>query len=147
MLLFCRSHSEYQQFLRKWIPLLGRRPERLESFDKPLTKLWLLDLDPAIPLMRTYFPDFGRPVEFDPVDLLRSLILMADQKVFSITAWVLKLRSDRILAVLSGFNPHKTPSVGAFYGFLDRFWLEDKETQRNRRRQLKKTSSQTQQEA
>jgi hypothetical protein len=87
MLLYCQSHSQYQQFLRKWVPVLwAGNPKRLKSFSKPLTKLWLLDLDldPAIPLLLPQFPDFGRPVEFDPVDLLRSLILMADQKVFGI---------------------------------------------------------------
>jgi len=138
LLLTCRSHSEYQQFLRKWVPLLwAEDPKRIESFDKPLSKLWLLNLDPAIPLMRAYFPSIGRPVEFDPIDFLRSLVLMADQKVFGITEWVEKLCSDRILAVLSGFKPHEIPSVGAFYDFLNRFWLEDKDTQRKRRWQLK----------
>lgn len=134
MLLSCRSHSQYQQFLRKWIPLLwARNPRRVEFYAKPLAKLWLLDLDPAIPLLLPQFPDFGRPVEFDPVDLLRSLVLMANQKVFGITKWVKMLRSNDVLAVLSGFEPGKTPGVGTFYDFVDRFWLEDKDVQRNRR--------------
>ncbi|MBO8138718.1 MAG: hypothetical protein H0Z40_11435 [Desulfotomaculum sp.] len=33
------------------------------------------------------------------------------------------MRSDRILAVLSGFDPGKTPGIGTFYDFVDRFWL------------------------
>jgi len=88
LLLTCRSYSEYQQFLRNWVPMFwAEDPRRVESFDKPLSKLWLLNLDPSISLMRAYFPSFGRPVEFDPIDFLRTLILMADQKVFGITKW------------------------------------------------------------
>jgi hypothetical protein len=86
-----------------------------------------LDLDTAMPLLLLYFPDSGRPVKFEPVNLLRSLVLMADQKVFSITKWVAMLRSDDVLAVLSGFEPGNTPGVGTFYDFIDCFWLEDKD--------------------
>ncbi|MBE3588331.1 MAG: transposase [Thermoanaerobacteraceae bacterium] len=65
-----------------------------------------MDLDPAIPLLSARLPGCGRPVEFDPVDLLRSLILMSDMKGFGITECVARLRSDRLLAVLSGFHPN-----------------------------------------
>lgn len=52
MLLSCRSHYQYQQFLRGWIPLLWAvDPRRIESFAEPLTKVWVLDLNPAIPLL------------------------------------------------------------------------------------------------
>jgi hypothetical protein len=87
----------------------------MESYTKPLAKLWLLDLDPAMPLLLLHFPDSGRPVKFEPVDLLRSLVLMADQKVFSITKWVAMLRSDDVLAVLSGFEPGNTPPVDSHF--------------------------------
>lgn len=141
MLLSCRSHYQYQQFLRGWIPLLwAGDPRRVESFAEPLTKVWLLDLDPAISLLSQKYPSFGRPVEFEPVDLLRSLILMSDLKVFGITEWVDKLRSDKLLAVLSGFDPNKTPGVGTFYDFVDRFWLEDDASQTARRKRLRKPS-------
>lgn len=139
MLLSCRSHSAYQHFLQSWVPALwAANPSRLESFAKSLSKLWLLDLDPAIPLLMPHFPDAGRPVEFDPVDLLRSLVLMADQKVSGITQWVSMLRSDRVLAVLSGFEPGNTPGIGTFYDFVDRFWLEDDDVQIQRRKRLRK---------
>jgi len=63
---------------------------------------------------------------------------MADQKVFGITQWVSMLRSDRVLAVLSGFEPGNTPGVGTFYDFVDRFWLEDDDAQIQRRKRLRK---------
>ncbi|MDN5302750.1 MAG: hypothetical protein PWQ60_2264 [Thermoanaerobacteraceae bacterium] len=53
---------------------------------------------------------------------------MLDLGYHSITKWVSVLRSDDILAVLSGFEPHKTPGVGTFYDFFDRLWLEDRDT-------------------
>jgi len=134
----CITHDQYQQFLRKQIPVLWKKnPKRLKSFEKSLSKMWLMNLDPAIPLLAKYSSPIGRPIEHDPVSMLRSLILMRDQKVFSAPLWVEKLRSDDILAVLSGFKPGNTPGVGTFYDFLDRFWLEDKEIQLNRKKQLR----------
>jgi hypothetical protein len=65
----------------------------------------------------------GRPLKYDPVCILRSLVLMLDLGYHSVTDWVKALRSDDILAVLSVFEPHNTPGVGTFYGFFDRLWL------------------------
>lgn len=48
------------------------------------------------------------------------------------------LRSDRVLAVLSGFEPGKTSGVGTFYDFIDRFWPEDDDVQSQRRKRLRK---------
>ncbi|WP_422445604.1 hypothetical protein [Thermoanaerobacterium sp. DL9XJH110] len=55
----------------------------------------------------------------------------------SVTKWVEVLRSDDILAVLSGFEPHNTPGVGTFYDFFDRLWLEDRKTRIERRFKLR----------
>jgi len=141
LLLSIRKHSQYQESLRKSISALWLLdPERLLYFENSLTKLWLINLDPAIPLLTPYFSQRGRPIEFEPVDILRSLILMSDQKVSGITKWVAMLRSDKILAALSGFLPSHTPSVGTFYDFFDRFWLESAETQTERKRKLRKPS-------
>ncbi|MHB1043436.1 MAG: hypothetical protein ACYC0Q_11450 [Eubacteriales bacterium] len=48
------------------------------------------------------------------------------------------MRSDRVLAVLSGFEPTKTPGVGTFYDFVDRIWLEDDDVQIQSRKRLRK---------
>lgn len=62
MLLSCRSHSEFQDFLREWIPILwAADPHRIESFAEPLTKVWLMNLDPAIPLLSARFPHCADP--------------------------------------------------------------------------------------
>jgi hypothetical protein len=121
MLIKCSSHVEFQQFLQQRIPLLWALEEdRLRSFSRSLIKVWFLNLDPAVPLLSKCFSSMGRPVLYDPVCILRSLVLMLDLGYHSITKWVSVLRSDDILAVLSGFEPHKTPGVGTFYDFFDR---------------------------
>jgi hypothetical protein len=40
----------------------------------------------------------------------------------SIDAWVGRLRSDDLLAVICGFASGQVPGVATFYDFQDRFW-------------------------
>ena len=113
MLFGCRSHAGFREFLHTQLSRLALiDPSRLLFLSSSLVKLWVLNLDPAIPLLMPCYSSLGRPADFDPVDLLRSLLLMTDQKVSSITQWARILRNDRVLACLSGFDPQKTPSVG-----------------------------------
>ena len=138
MLKSCRSHEKYQGFLKQHIPALYHAdPNRLVSFSKHLSALWLLDLDPAIRYFIEHYSACGRPAVFDPIDLFRSLVLMTKTRNhFGITEWSQALRNDRVLATLSGFFPDKTPSVGAFYTFLDRFWLTFNPDSKKRRLRL-----------
>ena len=138
MLKSCRSHEKYQGFLKQHIPALYHAdPNRLVSFSKHLSALWQLDLDPAIPYFIEHYSACGRPAVFDPIDLFRSLVLMTKTRNhFGITEWSQALRNDRVLATLSGFFPDKTPSVGAFYTFLDRFWLTFNPDSKKRRLKL-----------
>ena len=138
MLITCRPHAAFRQFLRERLPALALfDPARLLFLSPALAKVWLLDLDPAIPFLLSRYSSWGRPCEFDPVDLLRSLFLMTHLKVFSISKWVHLLRHDKVLATLCGFEPGKTPSVGLFYAFQDRFWLENPAMIRLRRKALR----------
>ncbi|MFY9218659.1 MAG: hypothetical protein WAO46_09905, partial [Tepidanaerobacteraceae bacterium] len=76
MLIKCSSHLEFQQFLQQRIPVLWALEEdRLRSFSRSLTKVWFLNLDPAVPLLSQRFSSIGRPVKYDPVCILRSLVL------------------------------------------------------------------------
>lgn len=139
MLTTCRSHENYQSFLKQNIPALFHSdPNRLSSFSNHLSALWFLDLDLAIPYFIEHYSANGRPAVFDPTDLFRSLVLMSKtHKFFGITEWSQALRNDRVLAVLSGFHPDKTPSIGVFYAFLDRFWLELNNNSLHRRLRLR----------
>lgn len=51
------------------------------------------------------YSSLGRPAKSEPVDLLLSLFLMTYLKVFGITQWVSRPRTDKLLAILSGFDP------------------------------------------
>jgi hypothetical protein len=112
-------------------------PYRISSFSGVLARLWLLNLDRAIPALLADYSSLGRPAAWDPVDILRSLILMTHMRVFGVTKWVGELRADRVLAVLSGFEPGKTPGVGTFYDFLHRVWRQDQKAIRARRAKLR----------
>jgi hypothetical protein len=48
---------------------------------------------------------------------------MTHLKIHSITKWVRKLKKDRILAIICGFDPDDV----SFYDFLNRFWLSNNE--------------------
>lgn len=134
MLLTCRRY----QFQRERLPSLAlAEPRRLLFFSTCLARVWLFNLDPAIPFLLSRYSASGRPVEFDPVDLLRSLVLMTSLKVRGVSQRVSMLRQDKVLAILSGFEPHKTPGVGTFYDFFHRCWLEDRAIIRGRRRKLR----------
>jgi len=72
------------------------------------------------PTLSPYYSNTGRPAKYQ-AEILRSLIAMTHLKIYSITKWVRKLRSDRILAIICGFDPDNVPGVGTFYDFLNRF--------------------------
>ncbi|HJS83123.1 MAG TPA: transposase [Nitrososphaera sp.] len=83
-----------------------------------------LNLDPlASQLAALYSPSpRGRP-PLDPLAMLGALLLMHALAISSFDVFVALLKGSSRLAIIAGFLPHKTPSVGAFYAFLDR--LED----------------------
>jgi hypothetical protein len=54
------------------------------------------------------------------VAVLRALLLFTLLRYESLTVFAQDLRRCPRLALLAGFAAHDTPSVGAFYGFLDR---------------------------
>jgi len=51
------------------------------------------------------------------------LFAIVHPKIYSITKWVKKSSSDRLLAIICSFDPDDVPSVGTFYDFPNRFWL------------------------
>jgi hypothetical protein len=113
--------------LNKWLKRKSRKIKD-EHLQAALTLL-LLDLEPARKYLLTlYSPNpRGRP-HYDPVCMLRALILMILLGFKSYTLWSKELRSKPRLAVIAGFaydsKEHAdTPSIGCLYNFIDR--LED----------------------
>jgi hypothetical protein len=88
-----------------------------------------VNLDSVRTLLESlYSPDPRGRKPYDPVCMLRSLLLMMLLKYESITEWAKELKAKPRLAVMSGFAANvrekaDTPSAGAFYLFIDR--LED----------------------
>jgi len=79
-----------------------------------------------IPTLSPYYSNTGRPDKYQ-AEILRSLIAMVHLKTYSITRWVERLKKDRILAIICGFDPDNVPGVGTFYDFLNSFWLSNNE--------------------
>ena len=110
------------RLLGRW---LRRKSRKLPShwLQAALTLL-RLDLEPARPLLTSLYSSSPRGRKpWDPIRILRALLLMLLLGEKSITKWAKTLRATPRLARIAGFDPFHTPGVGTFYLFLDR--LED----------------------
>lgn len=120
------THESYQKSvsvnLANWAKRRSRAPKP-ELVDAALLLL-RIDLDPLRPALELLYSDSprGRP-PFDPVRMFRALLLMCLLRRTSITYFAQDLARKPRLAILAGFDPHRTPCVGTFYSFVDR--LED----------------------
>ena len=135
-----RTHENYLSFMLPRIQkLFLEKPGQVLLYLDAFLKVYLMNLDEGAELLKgCYSNNFGRPADFDPGDMLRSLVIMVSLKITSIPEWSNKLAKSDVLAVLSGFEPGKTPSVGAFYDFWNRLWLEDKRLRIQRKKRLRK---------
>ena len=143
-LLFPKSmHKQYQDFVLSFINTSYIEMNMLNPvlrYAKHIVAFFISDLTRLYDLIRhayTNSPCGAKPK--DPVALFRSLILMTYCKFTSIDAWVQELRTNNILAILSGFLPwdykptgnepylpDTIPGVGTFYDFMDRLVLVDR---------------------
>ncbi len=140
MLARVRTHEEYLGFMLPWIrKLYLEKPGQILFYLDAALKAYLMNLNGGIEILQEcYSKDFGRPADFDPLDMLRSLVLMVSLQITSVTKWADNLANSDVLAVLSGFEPGRTPSAAAFYDFWNRLWLEDKRLRQKRKRKLRK---------
>ena len=119
-------HAHYVQTLsHHLIRWLRRRSRNLpDKWLQAALTLLRLDLEPARPLLRSLYSSSPRGRKpWDPICVLRALLLMLLVGEESITRWAQTLRRTPRLACIAGFDPFHTPAVGTFYLFLDR--LED----------------------
>ncbi len=102
-----RTHEEYLSFMAPRINNLFReKPGQVLFYLDCALKAFVLNLDRASEILQNCFSnDFGRPADFNPADMLRSLVLMVALGITSIPTWVQKLRYSDALAVLCGFEP------------------------------------------
>ena len=91
-------------------------------------KLRLLDTDAAMRFLDPFYSNTGRPALNQP-QILRSFILFSllvstDLTSPSLTSWVKRLKSDRVLASLIGCPLNSLPPLGSYYDFMDRLWTD-----------------------
>ena len=110
--------------LNKWLKRKSRKIND-EHLDAALALL-ILDLEPARKYMQALYSTNprGRP-PYDPICMLRALLLMILLGFKSYTLWSKELRNKPRLSVIAGFASHSkehadTPSVGCFYDFFER---------------------------
>ena len=120
------SHQQYAENLcNNLIKWLKRRSRRLlhEWFQATLV-LMGLNLESARPILESLYSSDPRGCPpYDPVPMLRALLLMTLLRYESIPKWVKAMKAKPRLARIAGFEPHNVPAVGTFYLFIDR--LED----------------------
>lgn len=137
MLRYWQSHQEYRFFLHEAkIHFDSSQRSRLSStFASSREKLRLLNLDPVMEFLTPFYSSTGRPAQNQP-QILRSLVLMLDQGVTSVTDWVQKLQDDDLLAFLIGCSPDSLPPLGSYYDLIDRLWLHKPELEKSGRKDL-----------
>jgi hypothetical protein len=131
-------HQQYaQELCNNLIRWLKRKSRKLlrEWLQAALT-LIVLDLEPARPILETlYSTDPRGQKPYDPVRMLRALLLMVLLKYTSITKWAEALKAKPRLARIAGFEPYDVPAAGTFYAFIDR--LEDGQYQKQCEHRIK----------
>ena len=131
-------HQQYaQELCNNLIRWLKRKSRRfLRQWLEAALTLIVLDLEPARPILEPlYSPDPRGQKPYDPVRMLRALLLMVLLKYTSITKWAEALKANPRLARMAGFEPYDVPAAGTFYAFIDR--LEDGEHQKSCEHRIK----------
>ena len=85
--------------------------------------------------LSAFYSPVGRPAK-NQVQIIRSLILMALLGFTSLTAWVVELTTDSLLAVLIGCTPDSLPPPGSYFDLMDRLWTQPEASRRTGRKDL-----------
>ncbi|MGM0380253.1 MAG: transposase, partial [Bacillota bacterium] len=123
------SHKDYQNHVIKYLNklYLGGLLTLLSKDWIHIYKLWITDISGVYNLLIDSYSSKG-PCDYNPVNMLRAYLLFLFAKpTIGITKWVDELRRVPLYAIICGFKPNKTPSVGTFYDFFDRLWLGQKD--------------------
>lgn len=117
------EHKAYRGRLLRWCRAHAADPDvvaQLERHKEIVALLWELDLEPARPyLAGCYAPNPRGGDPWDPIVMLRSLLLMALVGQTSINKWVPDLGASRALRAVAGLSDDR-PGVGTHYDFLAR---------------------------
>jgi hypothetical protein len=131
------SHADYQQQTVSELSRVAQtNPHALLEYQDPISKLYILNLDPLKRLVAPLYSTTGRPSVNQP-EIFRSLILMNDLK-YPLDKWILKLSLNPVLQKACGFSG-KLPGVASYYDFINRIIkLDEKSRHKPKKRKPKK---------
>jgi hypothetical protein len=115
-------HSVYRaQLLDRLARLCGwlTMAKRLWQYRRQALILWCADLDAVAHVVLGSYRGTGRPPR-DPAAMLRTWLLATLLCITSPRRWAEALKSDDLLAILSGFAPGDTPGASTLRDFLRR---------------------------
>ena len=123
-----QSMAEYHHFLTEMkVHFDSSERARLHSeLWIPRQKLRSFDTDVAMRFLEHRYSMTGRPAINQP-QILRSFILFSLLAAMgliplSLSLWINRLKSDRVLAALIGCTTQSLPPLGSYYDFMDRLW-------------------------
>lgn len=128
MLNYWQSHQEYLRSLHEAkISFDSSQRLRLQTeLAQAREKLRLLNLDSVMIYLEPFYSNIGRPAS-NQVQIIRSLILFflisANSGSYGLTAWIVRLRNDPVLAALIGCRTDSLPPLGSYFDLMDRLWL------------------------
>jgi len=115
MLCNFEPHNSYQKnlvlhLMFHWVFNRGR----VKDMEKSISKLYLLNLDTLLPIIEPLYSNTGCPAK-NQLGIIRSLILMLDQKHHGITSWAETVAGDRLFCAICGFQYGQAPTVFLAY--------------------------------
>ena len=112
------SHDDYQQRVVAELAFFAKlNSYALWEYQNSLSKLYILNLDPLLPLIAPLYSTTGRPSTNQP-EIFRSLILMNDLG-FPLDKWIIKLAQNPVLKIACGFQG-ELPGIASYYDFINR---------------------------
>ena len=112
------SHADYQQQAAAALSEIAKQhPYALWEYQDPISKVFILNLDPLKSKMLPLYSKTGRPSENQP-EIFRSLVLMICLKC-PLSKWIEKLRLNPVLQIACGFRG-ELPGIASYYDFINR---------------------------
>ena len=98
-------------------------PYPLLEYQRAISKLYILNLDPLKPIIAPLYSATGRPSVNQP-EIFRAFIMMNDLGL-SLDRWCAKLPNNRVLQIACGFFDGNLPRVASYYDFINRIFKLD----------------------
>jgi hypothetical protein len=129
-----QSHKLYQQQVLTQLSRFSDETKiEMQKYFYSIQKLFLLDLDPAAPIILPRYSATGRPA-CNQLGILRSMFLMCSVgETTSITKWAITVRKSPFLSAVCGFESDIAPNFNSYYDFISRFWGESYSSYRKRK--------------